>query len=316
MPVHLLPPGPDAPEDRAGSAFRLSRRDFLAGMALIGTGLAAGCSSRAGARGNPGGWYAWLSDIHIGADPAATRQGQTVAANLRAVVDEIRDADDPPRGLLINGDLALDDGQPGDYARVLDLLAPVREAGVPLHATLGNHDDRGHLRAALGLAAPAAALDDRQACLVELPGQRWLLLDSLVRTGQTGGELGDAQRTWLAARLDERPEVPAVVFLHHNLNPEWAAALHDTTAFLDVLRSRPQAKAVLFGHTHVWHVQHQDGLHLVNIPAVGYKFQPKQPIGWCLYRPHPDGAEIELHPIGRDRKKRGIERRELRWRTA
>ncbi len=104
--------------------------------------------------------------------------------------------------------------------------------------------------------------------------------------------------------------------MHHNLNAERPAALHDTTAFLDLLKDRPQAKAVIFGHTHVWHVQPQDGLHLVNVPAVGYKFLPRQPIGWCLYRPHADGAELELRPIGRDRRKRGIERRELRWRTA
>ncbi len=140
---------------------RLSRRDFLAGMALIGTGLGLGCARRPGSRGNPAGWYAWLSDTHIGADPAATRQGQTVAANLHAVIDDILDADDPPRGLLINGDLALDDGQPGDYARLMELLAPLRAAGVPFHFTLGNHDHRGHVRDAIAGA-------EKRARVVEL----------------------------------------------------------------------------------------------------------------------------------------------------
>src|SRR5690242_17975929 len=103
MPLQLPPPeGGPAPEPPPGTAFRLSRRDFLAGLALIGTGLNVGCGSRAGSRGNPDGWYAWLSDPHVGADPATARHGQVMAENLRAVVDDVRNADDPPRGLFIN----------------------------------------------------------------------------------------------------------------------------------------------------------------------------------------------------------------------
>jgi 3',5'-cyclic AMP phosphodiesterase CpdA len=302
---------------------KLSRRDFLAGLAITGAGLAVGggCGGhRAGSRGNPGGWYAWLSDVHLSADTSLVKHGQDLAANLRTVIDEVLDADDPPRALIIAGDLALESGAAEDYAALLAALAPVRAAGIPIHAVLGNHDHRDRLAEALGTPSstgPLDAIGGKRTEIVEFEGLRLVLLDSLIETGQTGGALGEAQREWLSRRLDERPDTATLVVLHHNLNTERPSALHDTAALLDVVAARPQVCAVLFGHTHCRHAfRRDDGLYLVNLPAVGYKFLRTQPLGWTLLRPHPDGAELETRPIGRDRRKFGVTSRDLRWRTA
>jgi predicted phosphodiesterase len=131
----------------------------------------------------------------------------------------------------------------------------------------------------------------------------------------TGGLLGDAQLAWLGHTLDARPDTPAIIFVHHNLNAQWASALNDTSELLAVLQPRPQAKAVVFGHTHVWNVRQIKGIHAINLPAVGYRFMPKQPLGWCVFRPDADGAELELRTIGGDRREHG-RRYDLRWRTA
>jgi 3',5'-cyclic-AMP phosphodiesterase len=302
MPFHL-PPDPTPP---------LNRRSFLAGLAAAGASLPAGCARRAGSRGNPGGWYAWLSDPHIAADPAAGLRGEVMADNLRKVVADVLAADDPPHGVVIDGDLAFHDGQPGDYRTLLDIVAPLRRDGIPIHLALGNHDDRDHFRDALGQGR--APLEDKQVGVVEGDGLRLLLLDSLQRPNVTGGRLGERQLAWLGAELDAHPATPAVIFVHHNLNAEWASALLDTRALLELLGPRRQAKAVVFGHTHVWNVRPLDGLYCINLPAVGYRFLPKQPLGWCAFRPRPDGGELELRCIGGDRRQDG-RRVSLRWRA-
>ncbi len=47
-----------------------------------------------------------------------------------------------PAAVIINGDLALNDGQAGDYEHFAKLIAPLRDADIPVHLTLGNHDNR------------------------------------------------------------------------------------------------------------------------------------------------------------------------------
>ncbi|MEO6810567.1 MAG: metallophosphoesterase [Isosphaeraceae bacterium] len=316
MPCQVPPTTADPEHDRPGNPVHLSRRDFLAGVALGGAALASGCSRQPGSRGNAGGWYAWMSDVHLATDPKVKVHGQVMADNLRAVIDDVLGADDPPRGLVINGDLAYRDGQPSDYRTLLNAVEPLRHGGIPLHLALGNHDDRDHFRAALGDPVESDPSGLTQ-CVgeVEGPGIRMLLLDSLNGTRAVGGQLGEAQRAWLAARLDAHPETPTVVFVHHNLNAQWVSALHDTDALLDVLRPRRQAKAVVFGHTHVFNARRLGDLHAINLPAVGYRFSPKQPLGWCLFRPGPDGGELELRCVSGNRRQHR-RRIDLRWRSA
>ena len=315
MPFHLLPDSPISPIPPASpnAMGRLSRRDFLAGVALGVAGLAVGCSQRAGSRGNSGGWDAWMADTHLAADPAAMLHGQTMAVNLRAVVDDILDATDPPRALFLNGDIALTDGQPADYQAFLAATKPLRAAKIPVHLALGNHDDRETFREVLG--ASTGAMVDKHVGVVEGTTHRTLVLDSLHKVNSTAGVLGEAQVAWLARELDARPETPAIIMVHHNPNAHSASALTDTDALMEILRPRRQAKAVIYGHTHAWHAGVVDGLHMVNLPAVGYKFLRKQPLGWCAFRPEADGGELELRCVGGDRKQ-DRRRIEMRWRSA
>jgi hypothetical protein len=305
MPIALRPIRPDQ---------GISRRQALAGLTAGGAAIACGCSRNAGSHGHRSGWYALLSDPHIAADPSAKLRGESMADNLRAVVADILRADDPPRGVMIDGDLAFHHGDPGDYRTILGLLEPLRREGLPVHVTLGNHDDRAHLRAAVAGQEWAEAAD-KYVATIPGPGVRFVLLDSQNGVNVTAGRLGPAQLAWLASDLDAHPDTPAVVVVHHNINARSESALRDTDAFLDVLRPRRQAKAVVFGHTHVWNVREIDGIHMINLPAIGYRFLPKQPLGWVAFRPEPDGAEIELRCIGGDRRQDG-RRASLRWRSA
>jgi 3',5'-cyclic AMP phosphodiesterase CpdA len=231
-----------------------------------------------------------------------------------------------PAHLLINGDLAHLHGRAGDYAAAVGLLEPLRRAGVPVHVALGNHDSRTHFRAALpaasfadGVLAPSASSIDRQVTFLELPRANVLLLDSLKTTNAMRGAIGRAQLQWLAETLDANPDKPALVFVHHH--PEIGFSLMpggiaDTAALLDVLSPRRQAKALFFGHTHVWsHKQRHDGLHLVNLPATAYTFSFRQPAAWVDARLFARGATLNLHRVESRHVGRSSDAVHMTWRT-
>ena len=127
MPI-LLPP--------------LSRRKFLnrvlTSAAVAGLAPYAFASTR---RVDPNSW-ALLSDTHIAADTAATSRTVNMADHLKTAVRDVLSLLESPAGVLVNGDCAFTTGQPGDYEAFRNLLEPLREAGLPIHIALGNHDHR------------------------------------------------------------------------------------------------------------------------------------------------------------------------------
>jgi len=294
----------------------LSRRQFLARSAAAASALALAPLLRgADVSTVDADRFALLSDIHIAADRAKVSRMANMADNLVKAVAEVTKLSPRPVAGFINGDLAFGTGESGDYATMLELLKPLREAGLPLHVTMGNHDHRARFLAAV----PAEQVDkspvaDRVACLVESPRANWFVLDSLMQTNETPGVVGEEQLKWLAGALDAREAKPAIVMVHHNpdLDPTHKA-LTDTAALLALLTPRKQVKALLFGHTHAWSVKQQDGLHLVNLPAVAYPFQDGYPIGWVDWQLADDGAKLELRCVDPGHKQQG-ERHELKWR--
>jgi 3',5'-cyclic AMP phosphodiesterase CpdA len=294
----------------------LSRRQFLARSAAAASALAQGPLLRgADVSRADADRFALLSDIHIAADRAKVSRMANMADHLVAAVKEVAALSPRPVAGFINGDLAFGTGESGDYATMLELLRPLREAGLPLHLTLGNHDHRQRFLAAV----PAEQVDkspvaDRVACLVESPRANWYVLDSLKQTNETPGVVGEEQLKWLSGALDERASKPAIVMVHHNpdLDPTHKA-LTDTAALLEVLTPRKHVKALLFGHTHAWSVKEQDGLHLVNLPAVAYAFQDGYPVGWVDWHFTDDGAQLELRCVGPAHPQQG-EKHGLKWR--
>jgi predicted phosphodiesterase len=305
-------PHPGSPSHDPVTLRTGSRRAFLRHLAVAGSSLAL--SRRAfAAADDPGTWYAWLSDIHIAADPKASLHDQVMADNLRAVVTDILAQSDRPRGVVITGDLAVNHGESGDYETLFDLLAPLRQARVPVHLVLGNHDDREHFRAAFHAEPPAEeAVADRHVTVVTGPGGRFLLLDSLQGDNLVPGRLGERQLGWLAKALDADPQTPTILFLHHPPDPD-GKDLVDGEDFLTIVEPRRQVKAIVFGHSHHWGHGERDGIAFINLPAVAYPFGT-QPLGWVRFRPTAKGGALELRAIGGDRSKDG-ERVELSWRS-
>jgi hypothetical protein len=87
----------------------------------------------------------------------------------------------------------------------------------------------------------------------------------------------------------------------------------DAEALLTILRPRRAVKALFFGHTHEYRRDQQDGLHLINLPAVGYNFSDPFPVGWVDASFTGRNLTLKLHAIAGERRDDG-KVTELTWR--
>ena len=280
---------------------KLSRREFLKRAALAGAAAAFAPKLYAELSAKPGDpdTFFLISDTHIAADAAAWNRGVNMADNLSACIRELAAWPVKPAAVIVNGDLALKEGLPEEYTGFGKSVEPLR-ALAPLHLSLGNHDQRENFWNAFPRdAAKSKTVPPRQTAF--FPGDRanWFLLDSLDITNKTPGELGSDQLSWLAHELDLRPQKPALVVVHHDPQfPTPTSGLRDTAALMEMLAPRRQVKALIFGHTHDWHIaSHASGIHLINLPPTSYLFKQGRPNGWVRCTLAGDSAEFELRSL-------------------
>lgn len=294
-----------------------SRREFLAGSVAAAAGLVFAPALLAAHRtGDPDSW-ALLSDIHIAAERAKVYHGVSLAGNLTTVVQEILALKRSPAGVLISGDLALNHGETGDYATLIELLQPLRQGGLPVHLALGNHDHRERFWEALReVKSVEGAVMEKQIAIVRSAHADWFLLDSLLKTVDAPGELGEAQRAWLGRALDANPRKPAILVLHHNPGPpEAVGSLNDTRELFEIIRPRRQVKAWVYGHSHRWNVSRDEsGIQLINLPPVAYTFSKADPNGWVHARLERKGIELELRCLDSTHPQHGKVLK-LKWRA-
>jgi 3',5'-cyclic AMP phosphodiesterase CpdA len=286
--------------------FIVDRRGFLKASfsALVLSGALRGNETSA--------HVALLSDTHISEDPADAFRGFSPHANLKKVTEMVTKA--APDLLLINGDLARSNGHAADYAAWNTFMNPLADA-MPMVVTMGNHDDRENSRKALAkLGGDRQAVVQKLVTVIDAGPCVFVLLDSLLQTGLTQGLLGKAQRDWLVSYLAEPSTKPVVVFVHHNPDGDSDIALMDADRLLAALRPAKNVKALFFGHTHVYSMTKVDGLHLVNLPAVGYNFADGNPVGWVDSVFSRGGVTLTLHAIGGEVKDDGKISR-LEWRA-
>ena len=297
---------------------QVSRREFLKRAALAGAATALAPASFAGIFGNARDQhtFAFFSDPHIAADAALKNSGVNMADNLAACVRELAAWPVKPAAVIVNGDLPFKSGLPEDYAMFGKLIEPVR-ALAPMHLSLGNHDERENFWQAFPHdATKLKTVPHKQATRFASARANLLLLDSLDVTLATPGELGAAQLEWLARELAARPDKPAIIVGHHNLQaPGGPAGLKDSAALEEVFARHRQVKAYIYGHTHNWHVEtHASGVQLINLPPTGSVFKEGRPSGWVRCALARDGAEFELRSLDAKHAEHA-QVKKLQWRT-
>jgi 3',5'-cyclic AMP phosphodiesterase CpdA len=169
----------------------------------------------------------------------------------------------------------------------------------PVAITLGNHDDRKNVLTGLtSRAGDAQPIDNKLVTAVDSGAFRLVFLDSLLATNVTPGQLGRFQREWLASYLDSSAQKPVVVFVHHNPDLASDTGLVDAERLLQILLPRRQVKALIYGHTHTYRLEQLGGMHLINLPAIGYNFADGEVIGWMGSEFSREGVELRLHALG------------------
>jgi len=302
----------------------ITRRQFLkSSLAFVGTAMttfrAVGATESKGAELNQNR-AALLADTHISADPelvypgtkwpgSPVKEGEHESVNMATCLAEaakrVIALNPRPAHLIVNGDCALSNGKEAEYKEFLRLVEPIRAAGITVHVTIGNHDNREKLWKLLPFLKQEQM--GLQADVIELPHANLILLDSGKR-----GILGDEQLNWLAENLDKQADKPALVFGHFNPYSNRGVrpikGMRDGASLLKLLTERKHARAYFYGHTHEWQYDRRDHLHLINQPAVSYYFGKGHAHGWVDMKLTEVSADLELHCINRKNKQHGDRR--------
>jgi Icc protein len=239
-----------------------------------------------------------LSDTHVPGDRKNGYRGFNPWENLKQIVPEVAAA--RPEAVILNGDAARLEGLPADYQEVKSLLEPIASFA-PIYIGLGNHDDRAQFEKAF-TSPPTLkqSVKDKHVLVVDQQWIRFILLDSLLYTNKTAGLLGKDQRDWLAKYLPEHSNTPTIIFVHHTLG-QGDGELLDSDRLFEIVQPHRDVKAIFYGHSHVWSLTERDRLKLINLPAVGYNFTDKEPVGWVDAIFRPTGVDLTLHAFAGNR---------------
>jgi hypothetical protein len=189
---------------------------------------------------------AQITDIHLGFERDNPRELNR--QRLDQVVRRLCAMQPQPDLLLCTGDLT-ERGDLDSFRRLREALQPLP---FPYHLVVGNHDLRGPL-----LEVFPETRTERgfiQYAIEDHP-LRILVLDTLEETRHAGA-FGPERARWLEARLDEAPERPTLIVLHHP--PAWTGidwmtlGAEETWApqLTAIVRGRPQIVGAIAGHVH------------------------------------------------------------------
>ncbi len=255
--------------------------------------------------------WAFCSDTHVPADPTNEYRGFHPYENMAQLTPALLEA--TPEGVVITGDLARLEGLPGDYANLKRFIDPLAES-MPVCLALGNHDHRDNFTKYFNnLKVDRQPVEGKYVLDIELPQIRFLILDSLLYVNKVAGLLGKNQRTWLEEYLQSVDNRPILLFFHHTLS-DGDGDLLDVERLFRIVKPVPKVKGIVYGHSHVYNFDVREGIHLINLPAVGYNFRDSEPTGWVEAQLTTEGADFTLHALGGNRGKDG-QSTSLEWRS-
>ena len=236
----------------------------------------------------------FASDVHVsGSEP----EYAYTTERLQAFVADVLRMTPLPRRIFFFGDLARFHGKREDYVRAIELIRPLRDAGIEIVMGLGNHDRHDYFFELFPEQAKSSPVPGAAVSVTRLAHCDFVMLDSLddrSEGGTGGGRLSDAQQEWLKAELPRRSR-PVLVGAHHGGYELKLGrySLHGQLARMSAV------KGYVFGHVHRWSAGYAAGygwggaqrvLRTVSLPSLGYWGD----IGWAEFRTEPDKATVTL----------------------
>ncbi len=145
----------------------------------------------------------FLSDIHV-SGKNVRRQPTYQNPLFAKVVDQVLAMNPRPKRALIFGDIALWNGISADYAESAPLIQKLKDAGIEVFVTTGNHDHREPLSRFHPRQKEITPVPDRFVSVVDLGSTDFVLLDTLKENAKgegsgnaVDGGLDEAQANWL-----------------------------------------------------------------------------------------------------------------------
>jgi Icc protein len=232
---------------------------------------------------------AQITDLHVTTDqdPLNRRRNEL---RLRQVLRAIHALRPRPTAIIATGDL-VDRGEAEEY---VELRSVLKDSEIPIYFGVGNHDARAPF---LEMFPDENARTDENGFLqyaIDFGEMRLVMVDTL-EEGQNDGGFCEKRAAWLARTLDEAPDRPTLLGLHHPpipsgiqwMDPPPGAAW--TQRLADVVRDRPQVRVMVCGHLHRGYVGIFANRAVVAAPATSIQLTLDLT---SVDMRHPDGREI------------------------
>ena len=198
---------------------------------------------------------AQISDTHI-LEPASDQPEAELRADcLRRCVADVNQQQ--PDVAIFTGD-TVQHGQPEEYARLRELLAPLR---APVYLVPGNRDDKNEMRAAFGACVYLPKSGDFLHYVIEEHAVRLIAIDSTSR-GERKGVFCPERQAWLQEVLNGRPDRLTLLFLHHppfDIGDHYVGGYRrpeEARALAGIVSRQPQVTGLICSHVH-WPIERQ-----------------------------------------------------------
>lgn len=189
---------------------------------------------------------AQVTDVHLGFEP--DNPSEFNRKRFDQVVNYLCGLNPQPDMLLMSGDLT-DLGDSDSYTRLLEAISPCAFPAWPIP---GNHDLRENFAVAFPHVPHADGFIQYE---VDANGLRILCIDTL-EEGRHGGSYCETRAAWLRARLDEKPNTPTIIVMHHppiDSGIEWMSTHSDepwVVRFAGAIDGFDNIVGILCGHLH------------------------------------------------------------------
>jgi len=214
---------------------------------------------------------AQISDAHIEGPGRKTFGIAPMAEHLARCVAHINHLDPQPDLVLVTGDIT----NYGTLAEMTRAAAILDELRPRYYVIPGNHDTRAALLAAFGPEHRPGQEGEFVQYVIEGYELRFIALDSTI-PGAPGGEICPDRAVWLEARLQEEPEKPTILFLHHP--PATFGVIEtDIDGFIGadrlggIVARHPNIVQILAGHIHLSSFTMWRGVPISTAPSMGMR---------------------------------------------